>query len=188
MEALPGNIQTGTRDGSDRWLATGTTAPRPRVRLPSFGTLIFFGFLAITGFRLLGEFVQGLAEETPAVTSPAEPGQASEPGSILFGTKSDGSCGVHETGLEFEQGTNVWWSAELSTMQAPDVAVVVIVRRDGAEVDREDVPPDPTVGRWSVLCSGDPVVETLPGVYRVEVWDATVTTLHAVGEYRLTPA
>ena len=30
-----------------------------------------------------------------------------------------------------------------------------------------------------------PLAESVAGLYRVEVWDATVTTLHAAGEYRL---
>jgi hypothetical protein len=65
---------------------------------------------------------------------------------------------------------------------------VVIVRRDGTEIDREVVPPDGSGDRWSVLCSGSPVAETVAGVYLVEVWDETVKTRHAVGEYTLTPA
>lgn len=180
----PPNVQIGAREGSETWLATGAAAPaRSGVRLPSFGTVIFLGFLAITGFRLLGEFVQGLEQQTPGPTTPAGPAQ--EPGTILFGTKTDGDCGVLETGTAFTAGAEVWWSAELATVQAPDAAVVVIVRRDGTEVDREDVPPDESFGRWSVLCSGAPVIETVAGTYRVEVWDEAVTTLHAAGEYRL---
>ena len=181
----PLGVQMGTREGADGWLTTGITARRSGVRLPSFGTLIFLGFLAITGFRLLGEFAEGLAQATPDATGAATPGEAAEPGTIVFGTKSDGDCGVLETGTAFAAGTSIWWSAQLPTRQSPDTAVVVIVRRDGAEVDREDVPPDPDIGSWSVLCSGDPVVESISGVYRVEVWDVTVTTLHAAGEYRL---
>lgn len=185
MVARPANVQTGTREGSESWRATGTTTPRSGVRLPSFGTLIFLGFLAITGFRLFGEFVDGLADPTAGPTTPAGPIQPPEPGPIVFGTKSDGDCGVLETGVEFQQGADVWWSAELATVQAPNAMVVVIVRRDGAEVDREDVPPDESSGKWSVLCSGAPIVGSVAGMYRVEVWDETITTLHAVGEYRV---
>lgn len=188
MAARPVNVQTGTRQGTDSGLPTGTAAPRSGVRLPSFGTLIFLGFLAITGFRLFGEFVGGLAEPTPAPTTPAGLAQPAEPGLITFGTKSDGDCGVLETGEAFKPGTDVWWSAELATAQAPNATVVVIVRRDGAQVDREEVPPDDSFGKWSVLCSGGPVVESVAGLYRVEVWDETITTLHAVGEYRLAPS
>jgi hypothetical protein len=187
MVTRPANVETGTRAGSESWLATGAAAQKPRVRLPSFGTLIFLGFLAITGFRLFAGFVQGMAAETPPATSPAETGQGSAAGPIVFGSKSDGDCGVLETGVEFEVGTDVWWSAELTTAQAADATVVIIVRRDGAQVDREDVPPDESLGKWSILCSGDPVTEKVAGAYRVEVWDEAITTLHAVGEYRLTP-
>lgn len=188
MVQRPANVQTGTRQGSESWLATGTVTPKSGVRLPSFGTLIFLGFLAITGFRLFGEFVGGLAEPTPAPTTPAGPAQPAEPGPITFGTRSDGDCGVLETGEAFEPGADVWWSAELATVQAPDATVVVIVRRDGAQVDREEVPPDDSLGKWSVLCSGGPVVDSVAGLYRVEVWDETIKTLHAVGEYRVAPS
>lgn len=186
MVARPANVRTGTSEAQPGWLTTGAAAPKPRGRLPSFGTLIFLGFLAITGFRLVGEFVRGLATETPGVTSPAEPGQAAAPGSIVFGTNSDGNCGVIDSAPEFAEGSDISWSALLSTEQAPDAEVVVIVRRDGAEVDREPVPPDESFGTWSVLCSGKPVGETRAGLYRIEVWDSTVTVLHAAGEYRLT--
>lgn len=155
-------------------------------RLPSFGTILFLGFLAITGFRLLGEFAQGLARETPAPTTAPAPVQGFDPGRIVFGAKSDGDCGVFDTGDQFIQGTEVWWSAELPSTQSQDVAVVIVVRRDGREVDREDVPPDPAGGAWTILCSGAPVFERSPGLYRVEVWDETVTVLQAVGEYRMT--
>ncbi|MEO5703769.1 MAG: hypothetical protein ABIZ52_03630 [Candidatus Limnocylindrales bacterium] len=183
----PANIQVGAREGSESWLSTGATAPKPRIRLPSFGTLIFFGFLALTGFRLLNEFVDGLADQTPAPTTPAGPTESARPGPITFGTDTDDDCAVLQVGVEFQEGTDIWWSAELATVQAPDASVVIIVRRDGTQVDREDVPPDASFGKWSVLCSGAPVVESGPGVYRVEVWDQSVTTLHAAGGYRLTP-
>jgi hypothetical protein len=192
MVSRPTGVQIGTREGPATWLSSGTSAPRSGVRLPSFGTLIFLGFLAITGFRLLGEFAQGLAQITPEPTGPvepartSEPAQPSEPGSMLFGRKADDDCGVLETGLQFEAGTSVWWSAQMSAEQDADASVVVIVHRDGVEVDREDVPPDPDVGRWSVLCSGAPVLDTEAGVYRVEVWDASITTMQAAGEYRVT--
>lgn len=193
MPSQPTGVRIGTREGSQGWLSSGATAQRSRARLPSFGTLIFLGFLAITGFRLLGEFAQGLAEATPGTTSSVEPAQTSDPaqpaeaGLMLFGTKADGNCGVLETGTEFQEGTSVWWSAQLSAVQGADAAVVVIVRRDGVEVDREDVPPDPDVGSWTVLCSGAPVLEIRAGSYRVEVWDATITTLQAAGQYRVLP-
>lgn len=187
---IPGNssVRVTPSGAPASWLATGgagVASSKPGFRLPSLGTLIFIGFLAITGVRLVGEFVQGLPSDTPAPTTAPTPVQSSGPGPIEFGTKSDGNCGVLETGLEFAAGTSVWWSAQLSTTQSPDATVVIIVRRDGTEVDHEDVPPDSSTGTWSVLCSGAPVAEQSAGLYRVEVWDETVTVLHAVGEYRL---
>jgi len=165
------------------WLSTGTAAPKAR-RLPSFGTVIFLGFLAVTALRVFGQFVGGLASPTP---TPAivVPGQAVVPGTIIFGTGSDGDCGVAGTDKQFAAGTEVWWSATLSSQQEPDAEVVVIVYRDDVQVNREDVPADPSFGNWSELCSGDPVDATEVGTYRVEVWDDSVKLLHAVGEFRL---
>lgn len=185
MGGRPASVQVGTREGSAGWLSTGTTVNKSRTRFPSIGTLIFLGFLAITGFRLVGEFVRGLPAETPVATSPAAPGQTTEPGSIVFGSSSDGNCGVSGMQDEFAPGAEVWWTATLSTQQQPDAEVVVIVRLDGAEVDREAVPPDPSFGVWSVLCSGKPITESSPGLYRVEIWDPAITTLQAVGGYKV---
>jgi len=193
MGGRPASIQVGsgagprvgTREGSAGWLATGTTGARPRGRLPSIGTVIFLGFLAVTGFRLFGEFVRGLATETPVVSTPAAPGKAIPPGSIAFGSGSDGNCGVVGRADSFPPGTEVWWTASLSTKQAPDAEVTVVVRLDGAEVEREAVPPDSSIGTWSVLCGGKPINESSPGLYRVEVWDPTITTPYAAGEYEL---
>lgn len=182
MAAGPASVKVGA---NIRTSQTAPAAPRSGVRLPSFGTLLFLGFLLLTGLRLLGEFAQGLAQETPVPTTAAAPDEGSRPGPIVFGAKSDGDCGVLETAVEFIQGTAVWWSAQLPTVQSPDVAVVIIVRHDGSEVDREDVPPDPGSGEWTILCSGAPVFERSPGLYRVEVWDETMTVLQAAGEYRM---
>lgn len=179
----PARVLQATHSGSEGTLATGTAAPTARVRLPSFGTVIFLVFLGITGFRLVGEFIRGLeATPTPATLAP---GQAVAPGSIVFGTDSDGDCGVRDRRYDFAPGTGVWWSARLSSEQAPDADVIVTVSRNGVEVSREDVPAEPSAGRWLILCGGSPVDATDPGIYRVEVRDASGTVVHAVGEFRL---
>lgn len=169
------------------WLATGQAVAPARVRLPSFGTLIFLGFIAITVFRLVGEFASGITLPTsePVATSPAKPVTSTAPGPITFGTGQGTDCQVNGASAEFAPTANVWWSAELATPQAADAAVVVIVRRDGAEVDREFVPPDPSSGKWTVLCAGEPIRVRDPGVYRVEVWNEDETVIHALGEYRV---
>lgn len=182
MATGPANVTPSPRTaapGRAGWLSTGTTAPRQRVGLPSFGTLIFLAFLAFTGLRLAGEFVRGLDEETSA------PNQAVVPGSVVFGIAPDGDCGVLEASQQFAAGVEVWWTALLASEQQPGAEAVVIVRRDGIEIYREAVPGDPAGGTWSVLCSGSPVKETQPGRYEVEVWDTTISTRHAIGEYRL---
>lgn len=85
----------------------------------------------------------------------------------------------------FPAGTEVWWSAELSTEQAPEADAMVVVRRDGVEIDRQYVPADPSVGTWNLLCAAEPVQDGGSGLYRVEVWDGELVLLHAQGEYRV---
>lgn len=188
MISRPANVTTSPRPApagqAAGWLATGATASRQRVGLPSFGTLIFLVFLAITGVRLIGEFVRGL-DESPAASGSAPGTQATAPGTIIFGIAPDGECGVLEASQQFAAGVEVWWTALLASEQPPGTEAVVIVRRDGIEIYREAVPGDAAVGTWSVLCSGSPVKETQPGRYEVEVWDTTISTRHAIGEYRL---
>lgn len=169
------------------WLATGQAVPAPRIRLPSFGTLLFVGFVAITAFRLLGEFTSGIASPTsePIATTPAAPGSSTTPGRVTFGTGQGSACRVLGEADEFGPDANVWWSAELSTTQPADAAAVVVVRRNGAEVDRQLVAPDTSSGEWSVLCAGEPIRLHDPGTYRVEVWSKDESVLHAVGEYRV---
>jgi hypothetical protein len=176
-----------TAAGSEGWLTTGQAAAPSRVRLPSFGTLIFLGFLAITAFRLVGEFASGITTPTagPVATSPAGPGGGAPPGPITFGTGLGSDCDVTGLADEFGPADEVWWSAQLATMQPPEASAIVIVRRNGVEVDHQLVPPDASVGEWSVLCAGEPIDLHDPGTYRVEVWTKDESVLHAAGEYRV---
>lgn len=151
---------------------------RARLRLPGLSTLIFLGFVALTAFRIFGEFVEQNAVPTPAGTSATFP-----PGPITFGTGITEDCDVIGTGVEFDEGADVWWSATMSTLQPPAADAVVIVLRDGVQISREDVPADDTLGSWDVLCSSGPVVEDISGRYRVEVWNGFRTRVLAAGEY-----
>lgn len=201
---------TGALPGSRGW--TGQTAPpvqrrsnamattpiavptqragqaRRRTGLLSLQTVIFFGFVIFTAFRFLGQMGGGSAE--PAFTTPANgPGDtpaAVTPGSITFGTASDGKCGVTGAATLFAEGTDVWWSAQLSTLQKPDATAVVVVLRNLREISREKVPADPTLGTWDVLCSSSPVEQHIGGSYVVEVWNGDESDLLASGEYSLT--
>lgn len=157
----------------------GSTQGR-RLRIPSLSTLIFLGFVAITAFRIFGEFAEGFSPGS----SPGGP-SATAPGMIAFGTASDGDCGVTGEAVAFAEGTEVWWSAKLSAMQPAEAAAVVVIRRDDRQIERQDVPADEALGDWDVLCSTEPIAQHIGGTYRVEVWDAQVKLLLAVGEYRL---
>lgn len=170
------------------WPATTQPMPMSRgVRLPSFGTLLFLGFIAVTAFRLVGEFASGFTSPTaePIATSPAGPVESVAPGPIRFGTGQGADCRVLGEASEFGPTANVWWYAQLSTVQPAEASAVVVVRRNGVEVHRELVPPDTSFGEWSVLCAGDPLELHEPGTYRVEVWSKDEDVLHAVGEYRV---
>ena len=154
--------------------------PRSRSGLPSLSTLIFLGFLALTGFRIFGEFVEGNTTPTPGSTSALPPS-----GPVTFGTGTTEDCDVMGAGVEFDERTGVWWSATLSTMQPPAAAVIVIILRDGIQISREDVPADDTLGAWDVLCSSEPIAQDSSGRYRVEVWNGLKTRVLAAGEYVL---
>lgn len=187
--AQPGAVATRGQapQANETWLATGQTAPASRIRLPSVGTLIFLGFLAITAVRFLSEFAGGITEPTgePVVTTAPAPGSSVEPGQVTFGTGQGTDCGVTGAAAEFGPNVDVWWSAQLATVQPPDASAVVIVRRGGEEVHREFVPPDTSFGKWSVLCAGEPLTLHEAGTYRLEVWSEDETVLHAAGEYRI---
>lgn len=157
-------------------------APSGGRRLPAIPTLVFLAFVALTAFRLLGQVLGG-----PAADPTTAPGAtAIAPGPVRFGTDVNDDCSVSGEASTFTAEADVWWSAEMATRQKATVTVVVIVRRDGAEIEREVVPPDDSGTTWSVLCSGAPVADEDGGTYRVEVWNQDVTILHAAGEYTVT--
>jgi hypothetical protein len=177
--SAPPAVRGGRREGPANALVTGEVAARPRSRFPAATTLIFLGFVALTAFRLVNEFADGLGTETPAAS------QAVAPGPVTFGTAVGDDCSVTSATGQFSAGSEVWWSAELATEQDRNADAMVVVRRDGLEIDREYVPADPSVGRWNLLCASAPVSERSPGTYRVEVWDGDMAILHAAGEYRV---
>lgn len=156
----------------------GVRTERARVRLPGVSTLIFLGFVALTAFRIVGEWVEQNAVPVPlATTAPAPPGP------VTFGTRATDECEVIGADSEFAVGADVWWSATMSTTQPPDAAVVVIIHRNGAVVSREDVPADQSAGDWDLLCSSGPVEQDFAGQYRVEVWNEARTVVLASGDY-----
>lgn len=193
----PKSVPIGTREAVPGWTPPAGTAPQRSRRIPSLSTVLFVGFVIFTAIRFLGQAAGESPPAAPVATSPGEgpvstasPGAESsqgpaEPGLIMFGTGSDGDCGVTSAAVLFDVGADVWWSAQLSALQPPEAGAMVVVLRDTEEVSREKVPPDTSVGEWDVLCSTEPVAEQGGGDYRVEVWDLNSVVLLAVGEYRL---
>lgn len=162
-------------------------APTGGRRIPAVPSLVVLGFIVLTAVRLLGQ-VLGDDSSAPTVTGqPAPNATSTAPGSITFGTSQDDDCVIAGSATEFPAGTKVLWTADLARAQAADATVVVIVRRNGLEVERATVPPDTSVGTWSILCGG-PFADASRGDYRVEVWSEDVKVMHAAGEYRLTAA
>lgn len=154
-------------------------APPAGRQLPAVPTLIFLAFVGLTAFRMLGQVLEG-ATPDPTLAPGAT---AIAPGPVRFGTDLNDDCSVSGEATTFAPGVEVWWSAELATRQDGTTTVVVIVSRDGTEIEREVVPPGDSGDSWSVLCSGGPVADEDGGTYRVEVWSEGVTILHAAGEY-----
>jgi hypothetical protein len=192
----PRSVPIGTLE-APTWTPPTVATPRRSRRIPSLSTVLFVGFVVFTAIRFLGQAVGESAPEAPVATTPGDgsgskasagPESSSapaEPGAISFGTGSDGDCGVTGDAVEFDVGADIWWSAQLSTVQPPEAGAVVLVHRDGEEVSRETVSPDTSAGEWDVLCSTEPVAERGGGDYQVEVWDADEVVLLAVGEYSL---
>ena len=166
-------------NGRGSVVGAGAGTDRARLRLPGLSTLIFLGFVALTAFRVLGEWAEQNVAPPPAATAVAA-------GPVAFGTRATDECEVIGAGVEFAEGADVWWSATMSSTQPPDAAVVVIVLRNGAVISREDVPADESAGDWDLLCSSGPIEQDLVGRYRVEVWNEARTVILAAGDYVVT--
>ena len=189
----PANVTKGTRPGMQQAPVVARAAPAtaapdraiPRSdappggrQLPAVPTLIFLAFVGLTAFRFLGQVLEGATADP--TTAPGA--TAGAPGPVRFGSALNDDCSVSGEAATFAEGADVSWSAELATRQKATVTVVVIVSHDGAEVDREVVPPDGSGTTWSVLCSEAPP-DADAGTYRVEVWNEDLTVLLAAGEY-----
>ena len=153
--------------------ATPAAGPRVR-RLPSLSTLIFIGFLLFTAARFLGNAGFGFADPT------TPPGSA---GVVTFGTSLDEDCALTQPGNRFARIDDVWWRADLAATQGADAATVVRMYHDEDQIERHDVPAEPNLGEWDVLCAAEPVAGRGAGEYRVEVWDAPEQQLLATGTY-----
>ena len=195
--ARPANVSTLTDSPAARlaapgYLRPGTTPipvepPSTGRRAPTLSTLLVVGFVVLTIARLGGQFLEGSGFGSPEETSPPAtlaPGPG--PGSVIFGTGLTEFCGVSERAAQFPTPTKVWWSAEMRTVQEPDADVVVVVQRNGVEVDRMTIPPEPSGGKWLVLCASEPIDGSARGTYRVEVWVDDVSPAQASGEFRVT--
>jgi hypothetical protein len=193
-QARPGTSQTTQATQATPPRTWTPSAPRPqpipvqadeparrRISLP---TLIFLGFLALTGFRLLNEFAQSFGDSTPTPTPAAAVAATPRPaGPVTFGTDMSDSCEISGQAASFTNGTDVWWLARMPTRQSKDAIVVVRVLFEGDQIVRDVWPPDGTTF-WTVMCDG-PVSQDKPGSYRVEVWNEDETVLQATGEYEV---
>ena len=162
--------------------APESDAPPGGRRLPALPTLIFLGFVGLTAFRIVGEFLEGAAADP----TPGPVATALVPGLVRFGTGLDDDCNVTGEAASFPESTEVWWAADMATRQKASVTVVVIVRLDGEEIEREIVPPDGSTASWQVLC-GEPVGDGNVGTYRVEVWNEDESVLQSAGQFTVAP-
>lgn len=165
--------------------------PRQRVRIPSVSTLLFIFFLvagAARWFNGLDSGGSGDATRAPRATSaPRTPVPSGAYGAVTFGTSMGDDCALDATARSFSAGAEVWWRADLLQVQASTAAIVVVTKKDGKQIDYEYVPPDPSVGRWQVFCSG-PAMDDLGGSYAIELWNPDRSRLLAKGEFtRLGP-
>lgn len=170
-----------------------TDASSPRRRsLPSLGTILTVGFvlfwvarfLGNAGVSLPGSTTAPLATTQPRPTLGARPTIDSSPGNVVFGESiTEDGCDLINSDTRFQTGRDIWWQAEMTRVIGADESVVYVAKRDDVEIDRETVPPDPEVGEWQILCAGRAVPGSLPGSYRVEIWDADQSVLLSAGEY-----
>jgi hypothetical protein len=164
-------------------------APRRR-RVPSLSTLIFVGFLVFTAARFLNNMGEGGADPTTAPRPTAAPGATAPPGPagvVSFGTSLGDDCELDGVAGAFSRAADVWWRADLETVQSPDADALVVTFHDDAQIGREFVAADPEFGEWSVLCAGKPTMGASVGRYRVEVWDGPRTVLLATGVFERKP-
>jgi hypothetical protein len=166
-------------------------APRPRRRF-SPGALITVAFVIFAVARFLNNLDLGGAAGTGpplATTEPrpsllARPTIDSSPGLVVFGESvTANGCDLEHVAVRFRAGIDIWWQAEMSHLVDADATVVYVATRDGLEVDREVLPPDPEVGEWTVLCGGRPVPGYVPGEYRIEIRNEAETEVLSSGTF-----
>ncbi|HET7182591.1 MAG TPA: hypothetical protein VFI15_10200 [Candidatus Limnocylindrales bacterium] len=191
LPSRPMPVQAGTAVGRTSQ-PSDDRFERPR-RRPTLGTLIFIGFVIFWAARAFGNIDLG---GTTGPTSPPRPTAAvqrtavpaptidSSPGKVVFGESvTNDGCDLEHVADRFTLGIDVWWQAEMIRVVPADATVVYVATRDGQEVDRDTVPPDPDFGSWKVLCGGSPVPGYQPGTYRVEIWNEAETELLSSGVY-----
>lgn len=174
-------------------VADGDSETRRRaLTLPSLRSLLFIGFLVLAAARFFNGVGSGEVDPTtaprtsagPQATLGALPTVDSSPGKVVFGESiTNDGCKLTRSGTLFVTGIDIWWQAETTRVVGADESVVYIAMRDGVEFEHETIPPDPDVGAWSILCAGQPVAGSWPGLYRVEIRDEAEGELLSSGEY-----
>jgi hypothetical protein len=197
---IPGRNQAPTGVvPQNRLLAPGSAAraavpadtrfERPARRAPSLSRIIFIGFLLVTGFRLAGSLLGGLApsQAVPTAAPQLVRGSDIEPGAVAFGIAADGTCGILGAGTLFNGATDVWWSANLDRgLVGASESLLVIEKRNGVVIEQAATSVS-DLGRYgsSVVCAIKPVGHATVGTYVLQVWDAAQTQLLASGAYTI---
>ena len=167
-------------------------APSRRLTLPSLRSLLVIGFLVLSAARFfdgagsgdVGPTTPPRASAGPQATLGARPTVESSPGKVVFGESiTDSGCDLTRSGTLFLTGIDIWWQAETTRIVRADETVVYVATRDGVEFEHETIPPDPDIGAWSILCAGQPVAGSWPGLYRVEIRGEAKGELLSSGEY-----
>jgi hypothetical protein len=156
--------------------------PARRVRGPSLGAIIFIGILLINAARFFGIGGSGSAATTEPRPPTAAPAATLAYGAVTFGSSHGADCALQSTARSFSPGVDVFWRADLLTVQGANAAIIVVTFKDAKQIDYEYVPPEPSVGEWQVFCAG-PAKDELAGTYRIEVWNADRSKLLARGEF-----
>jgi len=161
---------------------------RRGIRLPSLGTIIFVGFIALTLSRFVGQALPDIGPTPRPTSAPqgvATP-PASEPvapGTVWFGQSVTDDCRLAGRASIFTGPVRVWWRAQLSTVLGASDGVLVLTFRDGEQIDRDAMAPDPGASASDIVCADHFVPDSRAGTFKVEVWRTDRSERLAIGVF-----